>query len=296
MNHIKAFSKETTKMQTIRQVLNEAVVKLQNSSSDSPKLDAKLLLMKACSLSQVQLMVHDNEPISQEQLQAFNELLEQRLIGHPIAHLLGERDFWDLTLKVTPDTLIPRPDTEVLVEQALKLIESNKQSKVLDLGTGSGAIIIALKHTVPSISAFAVDKSPGALQVAQENARRYDLEVNFNLGSWFEPLQEHYQHYFDVIVSNPPYIEEEDEHLQRGDVRFEPLSALVSGKDGLDDIRLIASQAISYLTKDGFLLFEHGYNQGPAVHSILTDLGYRQVQTIKDYGNNDRVTLGQAPA
>lgn len=281
-------------MQTIRQVLNEAMVKLRSSGSDSPKLDAQLLLMKVYSYSQTQLLVHDNDPIAQDKLNAFNELLEQRLIGHPIAHLLAQKDFWDLTLKVTKDTLIPRPDTEVLVEQALNVLNNNAHAKVLDLGTGSGAIILALKNTIKSLEAYAIDQSLLALEVAKENAALYQLEVNFMHGSWFEPLKgDHkFDHYFDVIVSNPPYIEEGDEHLSKGDVRFEPLSALVSGKDGLDDIKAIASVAPRFLKTGGCLLFEHGYNQGLAVAALLTELGYSQVTTVKDYGHNDRVTLG----
>lgn len=289
---------------TIRQALNEAIVRLKASGSDSPKLDAQLLLMKVCSLSRIQLLVNDSDPIDDDKLKAFNSLVQKREEGHPIAHLIGERDFWDLTLKVTPDTLIPRPDTEIIVEQALNLIKQDKDSpyRVLDLGTGSGAIILSLKNTVKSIEAYAIDKSPKALQVAKENAERYGLEVSFLQGSWFEPLAnshskdcEHqdYIHYFDVIVSNPPYIEEDDEHLTKGDVRFEPLSALVSGKDGLDDIRLIAKSSIAYLKVGGYLLLEHGYNQGEAVQNILKELGYDLVQTIKDYGNNDRVTMGR---
>ena len=277
----------------LREVLAQAVARLTNS--DSPKLDAQLLLMKACSLSRVQLITKENEPLSEEQYQLFESLLNQRLAGHPIAHLLGERDFWDLKLKVTPDTLIPRPDTEVLVEQALEIINKQEgKAKVLDLGAGSGAIILSLKHSAPNIEAVAVDLSPAALQVARDNAQSYNLDVSWYLGSWFTALPQELtkDSCFDVIVSNPPYIEEHDEHLKQGDVRFEPLSALVSGPDGLDDIRFIAQESTKYLRSGGYLLLEHGYNQGAQVREILSNNGYEQVATIKDYGGNDRVTLG----
>lgn len=277
----------------LREVLAQAVARLTNS--DSPKLDAQLLLMKACSLSRVQLITKENDPLSEEQYQLFESLLNQRLAGHPIAHLLGERDFWDLKLKVTPDTLIPRPDTEVLVEQALEIINKQEgKAKVLDLGTGSGAIILSLKHSAPNIEAVAVDLSPAALQVARDNAQSYNLDVSWYLGSWFTALPQELtkDSCFDVIVSNPPYIEEHDEHLKQGDVRFEPLSALVSGPDGLDDIRFIAQESTKYLRSGGYLLLEHGYNQGAQVREILSNNGYEQVATIKDYGGNDRVTLG----
>ena len=292
--HLKRGAWVLKKVMNLREVLNEAIALLQESGSESPKLDAQLLLMKVCALSRVQLITHDQDPISEEQYQSFKQLVALREQGHPIAHLLGERDFWDLTLKVTPATLIPRPDTEILVEKALELIETHQYHTVLDLGTGSGAIILALKHSAPYIDAYGVDLSAAALAVAQENASRYNLEVAFNEGSWFEalPKDKEWNGFFDLIVSNPPYIEADDEHLGQGDVRFEPLSALVSGADGLDDIRQIAHEALKYLRLGGYLLFEHGYNQKEAVQAILRAEGYESVVTLQDYGGNDRVTLG----
>lgn len=320
----------------IRALLNESIAQLKEHGSSSPRLDAELLMMHVTKLNKVQLITGDLEELSALDETVFRALLTERLKGVPMAYILGEREFWDLTLKVTPDTLIPRPDTEVLVEKALTLINCNHLRDVLDLGTGSGAIILALKHTVPELHATAIDSSRAALEVAMENAARYHLEVNFQQGCWFTPFVEEcvaasqegsdiqygtkldalalsegasaqdqaraqaqaeagglpQAARFDLIVSNPPYIEENDPHLSEGDVRFEPRSALVSGKDGLDDIRIIAHEARAFLRHNGYLLLEHGYNQGAAVRALLNELGYHKVETIRDYGQNERVTLG----
>lgn len=344
----------------IRTLLKKAISELKQSGSESPRLDAELLMMSVTHFSKVQLITHDLDELGPLEAAVFSALLEKRKQGHPIAHLMGQRDFWDLSLKVTPDTLIPRPDTEVLVEKALTLIDCHKLQSVLDLGTGSGAIILALKHVRPELKASAVDFSCEALQVAMENAQNYDLDINFYLGSWFEALVHPVElkdqqlvalpHQvtpgliecikarsvqaklklnagqlssaqnaaaqlaeaqlavskpalgdndlsaklcFDMIVSNPPYIEEDDPHLSKGDVRFEPLSALVSGKDGLNDIRKIVAQAVFYLNEGGYLLLEHGYNQGAAVRELLRQSEFENIETIKDYGLNERVTLGR---
>lgn len=278
----------------IRELLRKGVEELKAAGSESYRLDAVLLLMKACNLSRVQVITMDDSEVDPYRAQEFERLISARAKGHPVAHLLGERDFWELTLKVNENTLIPRPDTEVLVEQALKLVSSNDfghAPRVLDLGTGSGAIILSIKHSAGHIIASAVERCAQALEVARENARLNNLEVNFYEGSWFEPLPQ--GSCFDLIVSNPPYIEEHDPHLTQGDVRFEPLTALVSGPDGLDDIRHIADKAGQYLVKGGYLLFEHGYNQAEAVRAVLSSSGFDNVSTVKDLGGNDRVTMGQ---
>lgn len=304
----------------IRTLLRQAIAELKEAGSESPRLDAELLMMHVTHLNRVQLITHDLDELGSLESTVFTALLQKRIQGYPIAHLLGERDFWNLSLKVTPDTLIPRPDTEVLVEKALTLLDCNNFQRVLDLGTGTGAIILALKHDRPHIKASAVDFSVGALQVAIENAIDLGLDVKFYLGSWFEALQhpvtldssgqlvslnkkgvtqpssqevKSHSPHFDLIVSNPPYIEEKDPHLSQGDVRFEPLSALVSGQDGLQDIRLIVEQARSFLNEGGYLLLEHGYNQGAAVRELLSVAEYENIETIKDYGLNERVTLGR---
>lgn len=428
----------------IRTLLRQAVIELKQAGIDSPRLDAELLMMHVTHLSKVQLITHDTDELGALETTVFQALLQERREGHPIAHLLGEREFWDLTLKVTPDTLIPRPDTEVLVEKALTLIDCHHLQRVLDLGTGTGAIILALKHVRPYLQVSAVDFSPAALQVAMENARHYGLAVDFYLGSWFEALSnpvilnhngqvvaqskeavlskkeaaykgalskkhkvvshvlasevansqahslfntdgkgvtqdaahayvgegcqvsedahsfdgthsskaahlldvahvasqtlsgeqhnlscptdllsestnaaqahEHVAHSsksnmqgclcdmqgcidehmcFDMIVSNPPYIEDGDPHLSQGDLRFEPLTALTSGPDGLDDIRQIILQSRRHLNEGGYLLLEHGYNQGAAVRNLLQQAEFENIETIKDYGMNERVTLGR---
>ncbi len=313
----------------IRALLRQAVTLLKDHGFESPRLEAELLMMHVTKLNKVQIITRDQEELPALDETVYRALLEQRLQDQPIAYILGERDFWDLTLKVTPDTLIPRPDTEILVEKALTLIKCNHCRDVLDLGTGSGAIILSLKHDAPEIRASAVDISPAALAVAAENAARYNLEVSWYCGSWFSPFMQpqnaavatntkatkdkattsphtvnthggasaiHREAIaqFDLIVANPPYIEEGDPHLKQGDVRFEPMGALVSGQDGLSDIKLIVHESRAFLRQGGYLVLEHGYNQGEAVRHLLQTVGYAQVETLRDYGQNERVTLGRA--
>jgi release factor glutamine methyltransferase len=263
--------------------------------SDSAQLDAQLLLAHCLQKPRSYLFTWPEHTVSEEQLACFTQLLAHRVQGRPIAHLLGEREFWGLALKVTPDTLIPRPDTEVLVEAALeKLAEITTPCHLLDLGTGSGAIALALKHECPACRVTALDASSAALAVAQDNAKRLQLDVSFRLSDWFAALDKNAG--FDLIVSNPPYIEEHDPHLQQGDVRFDPLSALTSGADGLNDLRIIIDQAWSFLKPDGWLLVEHGYDQATAVQQLFVSRGYQRVDTRSDYQRNPRVTLGQKPA
>lgn len=298
----------------LRTLLNDTIRSFKEHGIESARLDAQLLMMHVTNMSFTQLTVYDDKELSETDTAAYKELVAKRLAGHPIAHLTGTRDFWSLSLKVTADTLIPRPDTEVLVEKALELIDVNDSKSVLDLGTGTGAIILSIKKERPKLDAWAVDFSEGALEVAMENAKANQLEVSFRLGSWFDALnttstsssdsacgdtwscsndKQRAAPRFDLIVSNPPYIEEGDPHLSRGDVRFEPITALVSGKDGLDDIRLIADQARHHLNPQGYLVFEHGYNQAAAVRSILSEFGYSDVGSQKDYAGNDRITFGR---
>lgn len=294
----------------IRQLLREAIDLFKAQGIESARLDAELLMMHVARLNRVQLITHDNEELNPLDETMFRALVDLRVQGHPIAHLLGEREFWNMTLKVTADTLIPRPDTEVLVEKAITLIDCYKFKQVLDLGTGSGAIILALKRSCPFIEASAVDFSEPALIVALQNAIAHKLSVQFYHGSWFDGLKQavslspnlelikdrteqvNFNFAFDLIVSNPPYIEEHDPHLSQGDVRFEPITALVSGKDGLEDIRSILKEAPLFLKDNGYLMFEHGYNQGQAVRDLMKEAGFSKIETIRDYGQNERVTLG----
>ncbi|PJC92033.1 peptide chain release factor N(5)-glutamine methyltransferase, partial [Aeromonas lusitana] len=212
--------------------------------------------------------------------------------GEPIAHLVGEREFWSLPLKVSPATLIPRPDTEVLVEQALARLPVGPCA-VLDLGTGTGAIALAIKSERPDLNLWAVDRMPEAAALARANSAALGLPIEVRDGSWFEPLSDAPR--FAMIVSNPPYIDGADPHLNEGDVRFEPRSALVADEQGLADIRLIVAQAPAHLLPGGWLLLEHGWQQGEMVRQLLLQHGYREVASVRDYGDNERVTLGCLP-
>jgi len=233
--------------------------------------------------------------LSAEQEQIFQTLLKKRLQGHPIAHIIEQREFWGLDLKVSKDTLIPRPDTETLIEAVLDLNCFNRLDSncaILDLGTGSGAIALALKSELTHCQITAVDQSLAALEIAKQNAIKNQLNVTFLESDWFSAVKNQYYH---CIVSNPPYIEDNDPHLKQGDVRFEPISALTSGKDGLDDIRLIIHQAWSHLHAQGWLLIEHGYNQADNINKLFEKQGYKNIRLCKDLGGNPRITLGQKP-
>jgi release factor glutamine methyltransferase len=276
---------------TIDEALRGASFRLVHS--DSPRLDAELLLCAALGQGRTYLFTWPDKTLSDEQLQRFDALLARREAGEPVAHILGERGFWSLDLKVTADTLIPRPETELLVEAALERLPESG-CRVADLGTGSGAIALAIAAECPVCEVVAVERSEGALAVARENAQRNHIEnVTFYRGSWFEPLV---GQRFAIIVSNPPYICADDPHLAEGDVRFEPLTALASGADGLDDIRLIIGGAAAHLEPAGWLLLEHGYDQGEAVSALMRGAGFAAVEVLSDLQDHGRVTLGQRPA
>lgn len=276
---------------SVESTLKKAVQQLQESGSDSPSLDAAVLLCHALDKPRSFLLTWPDKILSSSELTAFQVLLGRRLAGEPVAYIVGEREFWSLPLKVSPSTLIPRPDTERLVEIALDKA-SNHQGDILDLGTGTGAIALALASELPKRQVWGVDLKPEAQQLAQSNADALNISnTRFMAGSWFDPIPTGTE--FALIVSNPPYIEKEDPHLTQGDVRFEPLSALVAEEKGLADIKHIATKARDYLAEQGWLMFEHGFEQGEAVRELLISLGYAQVATYKDYGDNDRVTIGQ---
>lgn len=263
----------------------------QLPESDSARLDAECLLSFALQHNRTYLYTWPEELLSDSDWQAFQALIHQRQTGHPIAHLTGYKEFWGLEFKVDASTLIPRPDTEVLIETALPLIAP--RMRVLDLGTGTGAIACALKSECPNCLVTATDFQPQALKLAQDNAKILNLTIDFYLGSWFEALPKGMK--FNCIVSNPPYIVEQDPHLTQGDVRFEPLSALTSGADGLTDLQIIIQQAPHFLSHGGWLLVEHGYHQAEAVQTRFQIAGFQQVRTVQDYGGNPRITLGQWP-
>lgn len=272
---------------TVRALLEHGTARL--ASSDSATLDAQLLLAAALGKTRTWLYAWPDAVLQPEVVQQFDTLLEARAAGTPVAYLLGTREFWSLPLRVSPAVLIPRPETELLVETALAL-GPRGAARVADLGTGSGAIALALASERPLWTVHATDTSDAALAVAEGNRQALALgNVRFLAGSWCEPLP---AAAYDLILSNPPYIAADDEHLQQGDVRFEPRQALVAGEDGLQDIRDLATQALPRLAAGGWLLVEHGWQQGSAVRALLQQAGYREVATQRDAGGRDRMTMG----
>ncbi|MDH0308259.1 peptide chain release factor N(5)-glutamine methyltransferase [Aeromonas caviae] len=260
------------------------------ASGESPRADADALLCHLLDCRRSYLMTWPEHELDAAQQATLAGWLARRLNGEPIAHLIGEREFWSLPLKVSPATLIPRSDTEVLVEQALARLPGGPCA-LLDLGTGTGAIALALKSERPDADVWAVDRMPAAAALARTNSAALGLPIEVRDGSWFAPLSDAPR--FAMIVSNPPYIDGTDPHLHEGDVRFEPRSALVAEEQGLADIRLIVTQAPAHLVPGGWLLLEHGWDQGEAVRQLLLQQGYVQVETVRDYGDNERVTLGR---
>ncbi|MBS0863826.1 peptide chain release factor N(5)-glutamine methyltransferase [Enterobacter mori] len=268
--------------------LREAVSEL--SESESPKRDAEILLEHVTGKSRTYLLAFGETLLTAQQEALLAALLARRKTGEPVAHLVGEREFWSLPLYVSAATLIPRPDTECLVEQALARLPTAACS-ILDLGTGTGAIALALATERPDCTVTAVDVMPDAVTLAQRNVERLGLgNVTVLQSSWFTALE---NRLFALIVSNPPYIDEHDPHLAQGDVRFEPLTALVAANEGLADLDHIVTTSRQHLLPGGWLLVEHGWTQGNAVRALFSNAGYRAVATCRDYGGNERLTLGQ---
>lgn len=272
---------------TIKALLATATAQLNNEEA---ALEARLLLQHVLVVNRAWLIAHADDTLTPQQLATFETLLQRRIDGEPMAYILGEREFYGINLKVSPDTLIPRPDTETLVEAALNAMPHNQTLDILDLGTGTGAIALAIAKHAPQSQVTAVDFSEAALVIAQQNAQNLAINnVTFLHSHWFQALV---AQRFDVIVSNPPYIEEHDLHLSLGDVRFEPKSALTSGADGLDDIRHIVSLSPQHLTQQGWLLLEHGYNQAEAVADLMAQAGFKNITHALDLAGIKRVTLG----
>lgn len=273
---------------SIAKLLENATQQLNNNSS-SAVLDAELLLAHCLQKNRSYLLAWNDSIPSVEQQKHFQQLITKRQQGIPVAYLVGKKAFWSLELAVSPAVLIPRPETEHLVEVALDKIAHINQPTILDLGTGSGAIALALATERPDARIIASDTSTAALAIAQRNKDHYQLNnVTLLHSDWFSTIPA--QH-FDLIVSNPPYIENNDPHLQ-GDIQYEPQQALTSGTDGLAAIRTIISHANTYLKPNAYLILEHGYNQGSHVRAILTKASFKRVVSIKDYAQLERLSLG----
>ncbi len=277
-------------MLSIKSVLTDAINTLA-LVSDSALLDAEVLLCLALGKPRSHLRAWPDKPLQPEQLSAFNALLEQRQNGTPIAYITGHREFWSRDFQVTSDVLIPRPDTELLIELSLKLIPANEPFTIIDLGTGSGIIAITLAAECPHTQISATDFSLAALRTAQLNAAKHQTNnIQFYQSDWFAQVPDTQ---FNLIISNPPYIAEDDSHLQQGDVRFEPQTALCAAEQGLSDIKTIVTAARNYLKPCGHLLIEHGYDQQQQVQALFKNLHYTNVQTHTDLSGQPRVTYGQ---
>lgn len=273
-------------MATIESLLNNAEL----PDSPTPRLDAELLLAHALGKPRSYLHTWPEREVEAEPGARFAADLARRKAGEPVAHILGRQGFWSLELDVAPHTLIPRPDTELLVETVLELLPA-LPATVLDLGTGTGAIALALASERPAWRVTGVDRVPEAVALAERNRARLELgNAAFVESHWFSALA---GQCYRLIVSNPPYIAAADHHLDEGDLRFEPSSALVAGVDGLDDIRQIIAQAPGYLEPAGWLLLEHGFNQAVAVRELLVARGFSAVESRRDLGGHERISLGQ---
>jgi release factor glutamine methyltransferase len=274
----------------LKRALNLAISQLEPYTSTA-RTDAEVLLAHVLEKSRTYLYSHPEAGLSKQQLLLFQRLVARRSLGVPVAYIIGTREFWSLPLRVNEETLIPRPETELLVELTLKLMSHQPNARILDLGTGSGAIAIALAKERCDWQILACDFSEGALQTAQENAKHLGLtNIDFFKSDWFSEVNT--SHQFHAIVSNPPYIAANDPHLVEGDLRFEPSMALIGGTDGLSALEVIIKQSIARLEPEGLLLIEHGFDQKLSVTSMLNDYGYEKVQCWQDLNRINRVSGG----
>ena len=275
-------------MTSIQQTLQTASAQLI-PCTETPALEAEILLMAVLEKPRSYLHTWPEKNLNSMEMEKFQQLIKRRIEGEPIAHITGEKEFWSLPLTITADVLIPRQDTELLVEIALQQLPEHTRLKIADLGTGSGAIAIALASERPYCTITATDVSEKALAVALQNAQRLELQnIHFKKSDWCNELEEIT---YDIIVSNPPYIAENDPHLTQGDLFHEPVTALTSGADGLDDIRIIINQAKDHLKPGGKLILEHGYNQEKSINQILDAHGYENIQCHHDLADLPRVTI-----
>lgn len=273
---------------TISEALDQA--RSQLTGFDSARLDAEVLLCHVLGTDRSRLYAYPEVALRSGQQSAFEELIDQRQTGYPVAYLTGKKEFWSIELTVNQDTLIPRPDTECLLESALDRIPLNHPGRIADLGSGSGAIAIAIASERPRCRIVATDINESTLAIARENAERLQLnQIDFIQSNWFTNMEGR----FDMIVSNPPYISENDPHLLSVDIKHEPASALIAGPDGLDAIRVICQQAKKFMNLQGWLLLEHGYDQAVSVHKLLQENGFTGIFTRSDYAGHERVSGGQ---
>jgi release factor glutamine methyltransferase len=274
---------------TVQQALREAIQQLHDYVDD-PYTDCHVLMSHCLHQNRAWLIAHADDVLGESEHHAFKRLVDARQRGTPVAHLTGSREFWSMSFEVTPDTLIPRPETEHLIERSLALPLPTSDISVLDFGTGSGIIAITLAKERPDWALTAIDSSADALKIARKNAVTNAATIDFVESNDLRPFT---GRVFDVIVSNPPYIAESDPHLKQGDVRFEPPSALSSGSDGLDCIRYLVTESPHYLKPSGYLVLEHGYDQGKAVRDLLDRRGYTEIKTDKDLSGQDRISSAQ---
>lgn len=277
-------------MNDIQSVLTSSASSLQ-SISDSAALDVEVLLCHVLKKNRSFLRAWPERQLNTVQLEQFKHLLAQRQQGQPIAYIIGQREFWSRNFYVDPNVLIPRPDTETLIELCLQLIQHKPNARLIDLGTGSGIIAITLAAEYPQLQVTAVDNSPEALAIAAKNARLNQTpNIHFLLSDWFTDVPEEN---YDFIISNPPYIAPDDPHLSQGDVCFEPDSALIAEQQGLQDILLITEQSQRYLNKTGYLILEHGYNQKQSVYDILQRHQYQNIHCLHDLSGQPRISYAQ---
>ena len=302
-NHFSAFLRQAQDERKINMNQSTIADYLKKSSelidiSDSPRLDIEIILAHILQKDRTYLFTWPEKELTEEQANQFNQFFSRRLTGEPVAHIIGQREFWSLPLMVNNSTLIPRPDTELLVEAVLGLFtedDDDKSRRLLDLGTGTGAIVLALANEKKSWRCVGVDKEIAAVELAEKNRAHLKLNnVTILQSDWFSAIAS--DDAFDAIVSNPPYIDPSDEHLQEGDVRFEPLAALIADKKGLADLEYIITHASKYLKPNGWLLVEHGHDQGAVVRDLFTAKDFVGVNTFRDFGRNERVTVGKLNA